>query len=102
MQQSKQQLQPPTPRVAEGPLEKQGMSASLTNQLHQAAVSVMKWKMQLENEMKQRDGKISELQETIKNIKSSLLNEQQISESLSGKLQNEMFIRADVSSRYIT
>jgi flagellar basal body-associated protein FliL len=101
MQQMREQVRPPTPLVAEGSREKQqGMSAGLTNQLHQTAESVMKWKMQLESEIKQRDTKISEYQETIKSMKSSLLSQQQNSESLSHKLQIEMLKRGDVTSRY--
>lgn len=100
MQQMREHLRPPTPRVAEGTREKQGMSAGLTNQLHQTAESVMKWKMQLESEIKQRDTKISEYQETIKNMKSSLLSQQQNAETLSHKLQVEMLKRGDVNSRY--
>jgi TolA-binding protein len=91
---------PPTPMVAEGIREKQGLSAGLTNQLHQTAESVMKWKMQLESEIKQRDSKISEYQETIKSMKSSLLGQQQQSETLSHKLQIEMLKRGDVTTRY--
>jgi flagellar basal body-associated protein FliL len=100
MQQMREQERPPTPLVVEGTREKQGMSAGLTNQLHQTAESVMKWKMQLESEIKQRDSKISEYQETIKSMKGSLLGQQQQSEVLSHKLQIEMLKRGDVTSRY--
>jgi DNA repair exonuclease SbcCD ATPase subunit len=99
-QMREQERRPPTPLVAEGTREKQGMSAGLTNQLHQTAESVMKWKMQLESEIKQRDSKISEYQETIKSMKSSLLGQQQQSETLSHKLQIEMLKRGDVTTRY--
>jgi small-conductance mechanosensitive channel len=100
MQQMTEQMRPPTPRMAQGTREKQSMSASLTKKVHQTAESVMKWKMQLESEIKLRDSKISEYQETIKNMKSSLLSQQQNSESLSHKLQIEMLKRGDVTSRY--
>jgi Synaptonemal complex protein 1 (SCP-1) len=100
-QMREQEWRPPTPMVAEGTREKQGLSAGgLTNQLQQTAESVMKWKLQLESKIKQRDSKISEFQETIKSTKSSLLGQQQQSETLSHKLQIEMLKRGDVSTRY--
>jgi len=100
MQQLREQQRPEAPRVVETPQDPRQVPVGLTNQLHNTAENVMKWKMQLEGEIKQRDDKISECQDMIKNMKSSLLSQQQHSEALSHKLQIELLKRGDINVRY--
>ncbi|XP_065331369.1 putative leucine-rich repeat-containing protein DDB_G0290503 [Cloeon dipterum] len=75
---------------------KDNQSTSLTVHLQTTTDSVIKMKMQLESEVKQRDSKIAELQSTIKEMTKNLINLQQHSESLSHKLQYELLKRGNI------
>lgn len=72
---------------------------SLHAKLHQEADKIRKWKVQTEMEMKHKEKKLSEANQTIESLRKSILELQLENENLSTKLQDELSCREETLKR---
>ena len=68
----------------------------LHSRLHQEADKISKWKTRVEMEMKQKDCKIQDANQTVESLRKSILELQLQNESLSLKLQEEISNRDEI------